>query len=69
MAPKRKRRKFRSFGICTCCEAVLTLRRYINLGHGDEPLEEIYGDNLARLRELKREWDPENRFNQWFNIV
>jgi FAD/FMN-containing dehydrogenase len=42
--------------------------RYINFAHGDEPLEEIYGDSLPRLRKLKHKWDPENRFNQWFNI-
>ncbi|KAF1915630.1 FAD binding domain-containing protein [Ampelomyces quisqualis] len=41
---------------------------YVNFAHGDEPLEEIYGDSLPRLRELKRKWDPEDRFNQWFNI-
>jgi hypothetical protein len=41
---------------------------YINFAHGDEPLEEIYGDNLPRLRKLKHKWDLENRFNQWFNI-
>jgi hypothetical protein len=43
-------------------------KRYINFAHGDESLEEIYGDSLSRLRELKHHWDPENRFNQWFNI-
>ncbi|CAO2649211.1 Nn.00g065960.m01.CDS01 [Neocucurbitaria sp. VM-36] len=41
---------------------------YINFAHGDEPLEEIYGDNLAHLRGLKQQWDPENRFHQWFQI-
>jgi FAD/FMN-containing dehydrogenase len=47
---------------------LLILHRYVNFAHGDEPLEEIYGDSLPRLRELKQKWDPENRFNQWFNI-
>lgn len=42
--------------------------RYVNFAHGDEPLEEIYGDSLPRLQELKHKWDPENRFDQWFNI-
>jgi FAD/FMN-containing dehydrogenase len=42
---------------------------YINFAHGDESLEDIYGESLPRLRELKKKWDPENRFNQWFAIV
>jgi hypothetical protein len=47
----------------TCCTS------YINFAHGDEDLEDIYGESLPRLRELKKKWDPENRFNQWFPIV
>jgi hypothetical protein len=43
-------------------------KRYINFAHGDESLEEIYGNSLPHLRELKRKWDPQNRLNQWFNI-
>ena len=42
---------------------------YMNFAHGDEPLEEIYGESLPRLKELKRQWDPQGRFNQWFPIV
>ncbi|KAH7074518.1 FAD binding domain-containing protein [Paraphoma chrysanthemicola] len=41
---------------------------YINFAHGDESLEEVYGENLPRLQELKRRWDPENRFGQWFSL-
>lgn len=48
--------------------ALLTVHRYINFAHGDESLEEIYGDSLPRLLQLKSIFDPENRFNQWFNI-
>ncbi|KAI9669063.1 MAG: hypothetical protein M1831_000655 [Alyxoria varia] len=44
-------------------------RAYLNFAYGDEPLEEIYGESLPRLRELKREWDPECKFNQFFPIV
>jgi hypothetical protein len=44
------------------------LSRYVNLCHGDEPLAEVYGESLSRLRDLKKVWDPEGRLNQWFNI-
>ncbi|KAI9836334.1 MAG: hypothetical protein M1837_003401 [Sclerophora amabilis] len=43
-------------------------RAYMNFAHGDESLEEIYGESLPRLRELKQQWDPEGRFNQFFPI-
>lgn len=39
---------------------------YVNYAHGDEPLESIYGYDtwrLAKLRRLKKEYDPEGRFN------
>ncbi|KAK6367981.1 hypothetical protein LTS17_010134 [Exophiala oligosperma] len=44
-------------------------KMYINFAYGDEPLEEIYGDSLPRLRTLKKQWDPNGKFNQWFPIV
>ncbi|PVI05760.1 FAD-binding domain-containing protein [Periconia macrospinosa] len=44
-------------------------RAYLNFAHGDEPLEEIYGESLPRLKELKKKWDPEAKFNQFFPIV
>ncbi|PYI13104.1 FAD-binding domain-containing protein [Aspergillus japonicus CBS 114.51] len=42
---------------------------YINFAFGDESLEDIYGDNVERLRSLKRVYDPKNRFNQFFPLV
>jgi FAD/FMN-containing dehydrogenase len=30
--------------------------------------EAIFGDNLGRLKELKRKYDPKNTFRRW-NIV
>ncbi|KAJ3540529.1 hypothetical protein NM208_g5025 [Fusarium decemcellulare] len=43
-------------------------RTYINFAYGDESLEEIYGESLPRLRQLKKHWDPKGRFDQWFAI-
>lgn len=48
------------------------LRAYINYAHGDEKLEEIYGHDawrLEKLRRLKREYDPKNRFGFYAPIV
>lgn len=42
------------------------MHAYVNYAHGDESLEEMYGFEewrVERLRGLKREWDPEGRFN------
>lgn len=39
---------------------------YVNYAHGDESLESIYGYDswrLEKLKRLKREYDPEGRFN------
>lgn len=42
--------------------------RYVNFAHGDENLTTIYGENVGRLRAIKARVDPENVFNQWFNL-
>ncbi|KAI9654001.1 MAG: hypothetical protein M1821_006862 [Bathelium mastoideum] len=42
---------------------------YVNFAHGDESLQDIYGQNLGRLQSLKKKYDPENRFNQWFSLA
>ncbi|KAI4269345.1 MAG: hypothetical protein LQ337_007335 [Flavoplaca oasis] len=42
---------------------------YINFAHGDEPLNEIYGENLPKLQTLKKRYDPRNKFNQWFPLA
>ncbi|KAF1969966.1 FAD binding domain-containing protein [Bimuria novae-zelandiae CBS 107.79] len=41
---------------------------YINFANGDEDLSHVYGESLARLRTIKKQIDPQNRFNQWFDI-
>ncbi|KAL4812103.1 hypothetical protein BDW67DRAFT_179006 [Aspergillus spinulosporus] len=41
---------------------------YVNFAHGDENLTTIYGENVGRLRAIKAKVDPENVFNQWFNL-
>lgn len=42
---------------------------YINYANGDEPLETVYGGNVARLQKIKREHDPRGRFNQFFPLT
>ncbi|OQD82595.1 hypothetical protein PENSOL_c175G05188, partial [Penicillium solitum] len=44
---------------------VATINKII--GH-DLPNEDIFGDNLPRLRELKKKYDPHNIFRKWHNI-
>lgn len=41
---------------------------YINFAHGDETPEAIYGSSLARLKQLKKKYDPAGAFSQWFTI-
>jgi hypothetical protein len=48
------------------------LHAYVNYAHGDENLEALYGYEawrLDRLRALKGQWDPENRFGWYAPIV
>ncbi|KAI0397925.1 FAD-binding domain-containing protein [Xylariaceae sp. FL0594] len=48
------------------------LRAYVNYAHGDEDLRAVYGWEgwrLSKLRQLKTEWDPENRMGFYVPIV
>ncbi|KAK1248864.1 hypothetical protein MKX08_007084 [Trichoderma sp. CBMAI-0020] len=38
---------------------------YVNYAHGDEGPAVWYGDNLPRLQQLKKKWDPHGRFNSY----
>jgi FAD/FMN-containing dehydrogenase len=45
--------------------------RYLNYLDNDEagdPALQVYGPNYARLRELKKKYDPENFFHNNLNI-
>lgn len=46
-------------------------RAYVNYAYGGEMMEEMYGEEkwrLEKLRRLKREYDPENRFGYYAPI-
>lgn len=36
--------------------------------HEWNDLHEVYGDNLGRLKEVKRKYDPKNRFNKGVDL-
>ncbi|KAI4141972.1 MAG: hypothetical protein L6R39_005126 [Caloplaca ligustica] len=42
---------------------------YINFAHGDEDLEVVYGSHVKRLQALKKTFDPQNVFDQWFPLT
>ena len=50
-------------------DSLIEFCSYINFAHGDESLENIYGASLPRLQALKKVYDPQNRFNQWFPLA
>ena len=44
------------------------MRRYVNFAFGDEPNDVVYDTSTKRLKFLKTQYDPDNVFNQWFDI-
>jgi hypothetical protein len=41
---------------------------YVNFATGDEEKENMYGDRLGRVRELKAKWDPEGWFGHYHPV-
>jgi FAD/FMN-containing dehydrogenase len=37
-------------------------RVFLSYAHGDEEADQVWGDNTARLRDIKKKWDPDNLF-------
>jgi len=48
---------------------LLTEARYVNFAYGDETNDVVYDTSTPRLRQLKAQYDPQDIFDQWFNIV
>ncbi|KAH7083092.1 hypothetical protein BKA63DRAFT_461177 [Paraphoma chrysanthemicola] len=44
---------------------------YVNYANGDEPKQELYGydSRLEKLKALKKQWDPENKFGFYNPVV
>jgi Berberine and berberine like len=40
---------------------------YANFISPQTNVRDVFASNLQRLQEIKREWDPQGRFNKWFN--
>ncbi|KAE8361336.1 hypothetical protein BDV27DRAFT_29300 [Aspergillus caelatus] len=41
---------------------------YANYAGHNVPIKQIFGENLPRLRELKKKYDPHNTFRKWHNL-
>jgi FAD/FMN-containing dehydrogenase len=72
----RPRTRRTSAGHASCSrslEEVSPAGTYLNFGgfaeEGEALLAETYGENFARLRELKARYDPDNVFRSTFNIA
>ncbi|KAI1452854.1 hypothetical protein F4805DRAFT_445773 [Annulohypoxylon moriforme] len=43
-------------------------RTYVNFAFGDETNQVVYNNSTQRLQQLKKKYDPNNVFNQWFDL-
>ena len=43
-------------------------KTFATYADGSERAEQVFGVNLGRLREVKKRWDPENRFRWAGNL-
>jgi Berberine and berberine like len=41
---------------------------YANVSLPEDRTVEWFGENFAKLKEVKKKWDPEQRFNKWFPV-
>jgi hypothetical protein len=40
-----------------------------NISTGSEKITDMFGENLPKLRELKKKYDPKFVFNKWYPIA
>jgi hypothetical protein len=40
---------------------------YANFVSPETKVTDVFAENFARMKEVKRKWDPMGRFNKWFN--
>lgn len=50
-------------------EEVKEKTAYANIPLPDATPRDVFRGNLARMMEVKRKWDPNGRFNKWFNVT
>ncbi|KAI4255395.1 MAG: hypothetical protein LQ352_002597 [Teloschistes flavicans] len=43
-------------------------RTYVNFAFGDEPNDVVFDTSTPRLKQIKQQYDPQNVFNQYFDI-
>jgi hypothetical protein len=41
---------------------------YANFNLPEEKAKDAFQENLPKLMEVKKKWDPQARFNKWFNV-
>lgn len=49
--------------------SLISVLRYVNFAYGDEVNDVVYHGSTSRLKQLKKQYDPYNVFNQWFDLA